>query len=146
MAGARRWSKLLAPRTVRWFLLAYGLLWTAALLFPKPEIFIWFLGAEDSLAELNQSGTDKVIHTVGYGLFAILVPLAFGPLTPSRALVLMVLGVGHGLLTEILQPILGPRVFDWYDVLADGVGWTAGLLIGHCLALRWHASTEPTHR
>ncbi len=91
-------------------------------LMPKPPQPMHFVGA------------DKVEHVLAYfimmGWFAQLYHA-----TRERVLVATGL-IALGIVIEILQPMLGPRYFEWWDMLADSIGvLLAWLLAGPRLSM-----------
>ncbi|HED15207.1 MAG TPA: VanZ family protein [Gammaproteobacteria bacterium] len=77
---------------------------------------------------LNFGGADKVEHVLAYfilmGWFAQIYHEARTRLWIAIGLIAM------GIAIEILQPILAPRFFEWWDMLAD----TIGVLLAWALA------------
>lgn len=71
-------------------------------------------------------GWDKLLHAGAYGLLALLVAQAFlcWSVSLERALSLtLIVVITYGTLLEILQMLAQTgRVFEWFDILADGIG------------------------
>jgi VanZ family protein len=72
-------------------------------------------------------GGDKVVHFIEYGIFSLLLFLAFfnsGKEFLKRNVFLfsILIGLGYGLLDEIHQKFVPGRSCDKFDFLADGLG------------------------
>lgn len=82
---------------------------------------------------------DKVIHTVGFAVFAILWLRVF----PDAIMKLLVSGVLYGLFIEVYQHIVPiNRTFDVYDAIADCMG----LGIGIGLFFLWSSRSPEKHK
>ena len=68
--------------------------------------------------------SDKVLHLVGYATLGVLAALS-----RLRWPVALVVVIGWGLALEMIQGALGYRSFEWLDVVADGLGALAGVLV-----------------
>lgn len=95
-------------------------------------VVLGFAGAVMVLvASLESAGghkieTDKLLHFGGYFTLALLFVVGLSP----TLYVVGILGLaGLGLLVELLQPLQG-RSRDMSDMLANGIGITAGALLG----------------
>lgn len=65
---------------------------------------------------------DKPIHAFLFGFQAFLL-IRTGPPISKRILWVCMVSLGYGMLTEVLQGLITvSRTFDWYDMLADGIG------------------------
>jgi len=109
----RFWSPVALP-TLAWralFLLLLGVITTLALV-PKPP-------AQISL------GWDKLNHASAFATLAVVITLGWGRRWLRHALVLL----AYGALIEVLQAMTATRSAEWADLLADGLGLTAGLLL-----------------
>ena len=99
---------------------------------------IFFLSAqshpEDQLSEfLFKEVSDKVLHAVEYGFFALLCYRAFrwgaGPVVARQAVVLSIVTVSvFGLTDEIHQFFVPFRDSSWQDWVADTVGAVIGVI------------------
>ncbi len=77
-------------------------------------------------------GWDKAEHFTAYFGLAGMVVLALGFSRRLPWALLAVLALGGTL--EVLQNYTG-RDSDWYDMLANTLGWTAGIVIGSIILL-----------
>jgi VanZ family protein len=72
---------------------------------------------------------DKWVHIGLFALLALLVCWSFPRHAPKTIILLMLL-VGYGLAVELIQgAFIANRSCDLYDLLADGTGALAGLLL-----------------
>lgn len=107
---------------------------------PPPPLLhprLWFtlqfagvaaVGVLSLLPAPDMGGSDKLLHFFAYGLmsggFALLLRRWPGRLWAA-------LGVAaYGVLLEYLQGLTGYRMFDPADMLANGAGVLAGLILG----------------
>ncbi len=107
---------------------------------PPPPLLhprLWFtlqfagvtaVGVLSLIPVADMGGNDKLLHFIAYGLmsggFALLLRR-----WPTR--LWAALGVvAYGVLLEYLQGLTGYRLFDPADMLANGVGAVAGLVLG----------------
>ena len=74
-------------------------------------------------------GFDKFGHLLAYALLMGWYAQLY-PRPPQRRRVALAC-IALGVALEILQPLLGPRRFEWLDMLADAVG--VGLAYAACL-------------
>jgi VanZ family protein len=76
-----------------------------------------------SLPEAPVIGFDKVIHVGMFVGWAFLWMMLY----PKKITLLFLIGIAFGILMEVFQHLLPyERTFDWWDVLADGVGTIVG--------------------
>lgn len=68
--------------------------------------------------------SDKVLHLLGYAVLGVLAVLS-----RLRMPVALLVVVGWGLVLELSQGLLGYRSFEWWDLVADGVGAIAGVVV-----------------
>ena len=112
----------------RWILLCYALALTISLLVPQP------IRPADPQMKESMYLFGKTVHIVAYATFAA---LSGWILLPTRyRWTLVVLLIGHGMLTEWVQyityDILG-RTGQWSDVGLDAIG----IALGTALTYRW---------
>lgn len=79
--------------------------------------------------------SDKVLHLLGYAVLGVLALLS-----GLRWQVGLAVVIGWGFVLEMTQGLLGYRSFEWWDLVADGVGATAGVLV------TWRILTEVNAR
>src|SRR5262249_4890516 len=108
----------------RWILLLYALALTISLLVPQP------IRSADPQVKESLYIFGKTVHIVAYATFTA---LAGWVLLPARyRWVLVVMLIGHGMLTEWVQyityDILG-RTGQWSDVGLDAIGIAVGLAL-----------------
>ena len=77
------------------------------------------------------TGWDKTNHVLAFSVLAYLGCKVY----PNRVMVLLIGLLVYGGLIEILQSYTPHRLGDWYDMLADGLGFPIGWL-----AHQWHKS------
>jgi VanZ family protein len=121
MAGRAR---LLAP--LLWIALLTG--WTWALLLPVPAEAEEVVGGPENLFTLG-----KALHVSVYAALAVLT--AYLPLALPRRILLTLMLLAHGALTEYLQQFVG-RGASARDVFLDALGVLLGVLL--VLQLRRH--------
>lgn len=75
-------------------------------------------------------GADKVVHFLMYLVFSVLSSWALKTeLFRSRTLLILPATIGWGILMEVIQlEMHWGRSFSWFDVLANTIGVTFGLL------------------
>jgi len=93
------------------------LLILVAVLLPGPQ-----------LPDINIVGIDKLAHFALFMIWATALRRDFG--NNFRWPWVFAVGVAFSILTEILQIMVEGRSFDYADILADGVGLIAGILMG----------------
>lgn len=81
-----------------------------------------------NLPDVDIVGFDKFVHLSMFGTLALAIRYDFNRPT-FRYLPFFLIGMTFSLFTEILQVFAEGRTFDWYDVVADGIGLVAGLPI-----------------
>jgi VanZ family protein len=81
-----------------------------------------------NLPDVGIGGLDKIVHISMFGTWAIAVRHDFNR-SNFRFVLVFVIGMCFSLSTEVLQVFVEGRTFDWYDVVADGVGLLAGLAL-----------------
>jgi glycopeptide antibiotics resistance protein len=69
-------------------------------------------------------GFDKFVHLAMFFLWAIALRYDF---PRTHYLKIIFAGLAFSLFTELLQLAAEDRSFDWYDMLADGIGLCVGL-------------------
>jgi VanZ family protein len=74
--------------------------------------------------------SDKLLHFAGYAVLGVL-----GVLSGLRWPIAAVVALGWGLLLEVAQGLLGYRSFEWWDVVADGLGALLGAVIAARIAV-----------
>jgi VanZ family protein len=91
-------------------------------------ILIAVLLPGSTIPDVNVVGFDKIVHTVLFGLwaFAVRYDLRF---SKFNFLVVVLIGMSFGMMTEVLQIFAEERNFDLYDALADAIGLIVGLLV-----------------
>lgn len=89
-------------------------------------IIIAVLIPGSNIPDVEMIGVDKFVHIIMFASWAIALRFDWSLLKPW---VVFVLGLLFSLLTEILQLFAEGRSFDLYDMIADGVGLTLGLLL-----------------
>ena len=80
------------------------------------------------LPDVKIGGYDKLIHMLMFATWGIAVRFDFDR-TPFRYALFFMLGVAFSALSEVLQILVEGRSIDVYDMLADIVGLSVGLLI-----------------
>ncbi len=83
------------------------------------------------------AGVDKVVHFMMYLIFSVLFCWALRTeMNPFRLLIVASVAVGWGIFMEYMQldMHLG-RSFSWYDILANCIGVTVGIL-GYVIVFR----------
>lgn len=72
------------------------------------------------------SGIDLIVHVTVFGLWGVAVGREF----PRVALgALIGAGAALAVVTEVTQIMVPGRAFSWWDLLADALGATAGLIL-----------------
>lgn len=111
---------------VRVFLVIYLMVMTTLLFVPGDWLPDWLRGGESMFPGFGAK--DKLLHA---GSFAILAVLGIRATTGAhfwpRALLILVICVFYGLVTEILQGMSGLRDYDLFDLVADIVGTFLGI-------------------
>ena len=127
MNGSRL-NRLLSNRAVFW---SYALIWTALLLVPDPEKFL-FADLLPSSITSGKGHWDKLVHGSGYLGLCVLAGATYaaGPSWLPRLWVIAAC-VAHGALTEVGQLGIRNRTADLFDWFAD----VAGVLVGLCLLM-----------
>jgi VanZ family protein len=80
-----------------------------------------------AVPDVNFIGFDKIVHIGLFGLWALAVRYDFRLVKFSLA---FIIGLSFSLLTEVLQVFVEGRTFDWFDMIADCIGLSIGLLVG----------------
>ncbi len=100
--------------------------------------FLFFLPGEEvpTIGWMERLHLDKVVH---FGLFVILIVLAFWPVVRSEntkafklkwLFALAILAIAYGIITEFIQHYFIPgRSFDIWDWVADSCGVMAAVYI-----------------
>jgi VanZ family protein len=86
-------------------------------------------------------GADKINHLLAFATLAVVAGLALAPGWLNAGWVALGL-LCYGGFIEVVQTYLPPRVGDWADLLADGIGMAAGLLLLALLRRRWHPDLQ----
>ncbi len=81
-----------------------------------------------NLPNVSIGSFDKVIHIGMFCVWAIAVRYDFNP-RPFNFSIIFLAGMAFSLFTEILQLLVEGRSFDFYDMVADGIGLMTGLLL-----------------
>jgi VanZ family protein len=77
------------------------------------------------------TGLDKVVHVFMFYVWSLSVQ--FDTSVKFRWNRILVIGIGFGLLTELLQLAAKNRSFDWYDWLFDSLGLLLAALSGNLI-------------
>jgi VanZ family protein len=80
-----------------------------------------------AVPDVNFIGFDKIVHIGMFGLWALAVSYDFRQV---KFLMAWAMGISFSLLTEVLQVFIEGRTFDWFDIFADIIGLSIGLLVG----------------
>lgn len=91
-------------------------------------ILIAVLIPGQNLPDVNIGGYDKLIHVMMFMAWAVAVRWDFGEKS-FPLLRFLIVGILFSGFTEALQILVEGRSFDSYDMAADAVGLTVGLLI-----------------
>lgn len=73
-------------------------------------------------------GIDKLAHFTLFYLWSLAVRFDFS--TNFKWVVTFIAGLVFSYLTEVLQLLVEGRAYDYYDILADSIGLSIGLLTG----------------
>lgn len=80
-----------------------------------------------SLPSLSLAGIDKLVH---FSLFTMWTLAVMHDFEKRKWGWVLLAGIAFSVLTEFLQLVVEGRTFDTYDMLADAIGITFGLLTG----------------
>lgn len=80
---------------------------------------------------MPSTGWDKFNHALAFGVLALLSSRAY----PNHCLRLLVLLLAYGGLIEVLQSFTTYRLAEWADLLADGIGLIAAMLLMKLVAM-----------
>lgn len=122
----RRLRVPLVPRWLRWgvvLLAAATIFYVSVLVSPGPQP-----------RELLGPHWDTLFHVVGYAVFALVLAYAtanWRDLPYRRAVAVLAVAIGYGVLIEIAQATVPYRQFSYGDMLANAAG--ASLAIGWLL-------------
>ena len=113
---------------VRAFLVIYLVVMTTALLVPSDWLPDWLRGGESMFPGFGAK--DKLLHTGSFAILAVLgIRAMSGVSFWPRALLVLVICLVYGLLTEIVQGTSGLRDYEPFDLLADTVGTILGITL-----------------
>ncbi len=93
-------------------------------------ILIAVLIPGSNIPDVKMVGIDKLVHIVMFASWAVSVKFDYPRLKPVS---IFLLGMVFSLLTEVLQLFAEDRTFDLTDMVADGVGLLAGMLVSNPL-------------
>jgi len=89
--------------------------------------------------------TDKLAHFIEFGIFGYLLSSALAPsglsLTRRRVIAVLAVGVLLGIVDETHQGFIPGRDMDFFDVVADGLGVGAAVVLWHVLRRRRFSPT-----
>lgn len=91
-------------------------------------ILIAVLLPGSSLPDVSSFGLDKIIHFTLFFGWAIAVRYDF---QTAKKILVFVLGIFFSFITEVLQLFAEDRSYDLYDMLADSLGLSMGLMLSH---------------
>lgn len=92
---------------------------------------------------LGLVGFDKWIHVTSYAVFAVLVVVAFGPITRRSLSLTAALVSVYGVGIELVQSLFPLRTTSRYDVFANEFGIAVGLAL--VVGVAW-ARAKRAHR
>ncbi|WP_235937608.1 VanZ family protein [Marinobacter caseinilyticus] len=130
--------RIMALKTRMISLLAYQPLWRTGLVLSV--IAILFLATTNESLPLPSSPNDKINHFIAFLELAILTQLGWPTVKPLTTIVAL---LAFGLAVEGIQAPLPYREFSLLDVVADGVGIIAGLLVWHGLLKSYVSAYSP---
>jgi VanZ like family len=119
-------------RSARWNLRSPFWLWAPVVL---QLALIFAASSIPNLQQLPGGMSDKSGHSIGYALLAVVLLRAFARgrlagVTWRAGLAAIVLATMYGVSDEWHQSFVPGRSPDRYDVLADGIGATLGVVLG----------------
>jgi VanZ family protein len=79
-----------------------------------------------TIPNVNIIGFDKIVHVTMFFTWAAALHCDF---PRTHYLKIIFLGLAFSVSTELLQLVAEDRSFDWYDMVADGIGLCVGLLM-----------------
>ena len=91
-------------------------------------ILIVVLLPGSAVPDVGLSGIDKLVHFSLFYLWSLAIRFDFK--ANFKWLVGWLAGIAFSYLTEVLQQVVEGRAFDYYDIAADVIGLTVGLLTG----------------
>ncbi len=108
-------------RSIIWTIasICWGILIAILLLMPPPDM-------QDVSTFIHR---DKVIHFILFGVWTVLLLLAYKPQNAYSYQLLVVIISGYAILTELLQLLTKDRNGDFADVIADLLGMVVALYL-----------------
>ena len=76
---------------------------------------------------------DKILHIVEYFILAFLAINAFGKVSTTSIIVIIIIGSAYGGFNEIWQGLVADRYASIYDALANAIG----MVIGSILSIKY---------
>ena len=80
------------------------------------------------IPDVGFSGIDKLVHFTLFYLWSLAIRFDFEKNFKWK--LAWVAGLIFSLLTEVLQILVEGRSFDYYDIVADGIGLSVGIATG----------------
>lgn len=94
------------------------------LLYPYWGLCFLFTHLPPSSVPSAVSSIDKLAHGGGYFVLGFLLFCNLKRWLPALSILFV-----YGVFDELTQPLIG-RTFEWVDLLADGLGGAAGVILG----------------